>query len=116
MNKTKYCTCEETKDDFGDCVPNEKGKECIACGKKIMKVYGGSCFINGKQVRAIIACKYKKDAIDILNLSYAYFKDFWCETGNDEELKIALSKPYMIFYRGISDYTPYKALKETDRL
>lgn len=35
MNK-KYCNCEETKDEFGGCVPkDEDWIECIACGKKI---------------------------------------------------------------------------------
>jgi hypothetical protein len=36
--RTGYCTCEETKDEFGGCVPNEKGNRCIACGFRIKKV------------------------------------------------------------------------------
>jgi hypothetical protein len=35
----KYCSCEETRDDFGGCVPKDESmKECIACGKKITKL------------------------------------------------------------------------------
>ena len=33
----EYCDCEETKDDFGGCVPNETNTKCIACGKSIKK-------------------------------------------------------------------------------
>jgi len=36
MKKIKYCTCKKTKDEFGGCVPDEKG-ECVACKKKITK-------------------------------------------------------------------------------
>ena len=36
--RTGYCNCEETKDEFGGCVPNEKGNRCIACGFRIKKV------------------------------------------------------------------------------
>lgn len=35
--RTGYCNCEETKDEFGGCVPNKKGTRCIACGFRINK-------------------------------------------------------------------------------
>jgi len=34
--KKNWCTCEETMDEFGGCVPkDETYKICMACGKRI---------------------------------------------------------------------------------
>jgi len=63
-----------------------------------LKVWGGLIFVNGKQVRTIVATKYKKDAISLFDyMSIHEFNNYWCETGNDIELKVALSKPNTVF-------------------
>lgn len=63
------------------------------------KVYGGCSTYNGKQVRVIVATKTKKKAYELFGISYSYFTDYFCETGNQEELKIALENPEIVFYR-----------------
>lgn len=38
MKRSSWCRCEETRDEYGGCVPKDKSmKKCIACGKKIPK-------------------------------------------------------------------------------
>jgi len=37
MKRSNWCTCEDTMDEFGGCVPNEENTKCIACGKRISK-------------------------------------------------------------------------------
>lgn len=32
---SEYCSCEETKDEFGGCVPDKTNTKCVACGKTI---------------------------------------------------------------------------------
>ena len=65
---------------------------------KKYKVWGGLIYGNKGAKRTIIATKTKKKAIELLELPYSYFNDYWCETGNEKELKLALSKPETIFY------------------
>jgi len=71
-----------------------------------MKGFGGSFVINGKSQRGIIASDTIKKAVEILAIVYIpyyYFKDYWCETGNAKELKIALKQPYNLFCKDIDD-------------
>ena len=62
-----------------------------------LKVWGGLTFLNGKQVRTIVATRTKKRAAELLNLSAFEFREYWTDTGNETELKIALAKPETIF-------------------
>ena len=59
-----------------------------------LKVYGGN--IDGIR-RGILAFETKKEAIKILKMSMYEFNLYWGETGNDEEIKIAISKPGVVF-------------------
>lgn len=68
-----------------------------------LKVYGGRFWVRGYDTRggrAIIATRTKKRAMEILELSQSEFYNFWCETGNETELKIALAEPETIFFTG----------------
>lgn len=82
-----------------------------------MKVYGGSIFINGKQVRAIVAAKSKAAAIRFLSpygVSSSYFKGYWCETGNIEELRVGLGTPEVVFYTADRFHREYKVAPKKD--
>lgn len=79
---------------------------------KKLKVFGGNFAIKGKQVRAIIACEYKNQAIAKLGISYNNFRNFWCKTGNEKELEVGLSTPYTIFYCDINSYEKYKEYRK----
>lgn len=65
---------------------------------KNYKVWGGLTMQKGTQIRTVIATKTKKKAVELLNFSYNYFNDYWCETGNKNEIKLALSMPETIIY------------------
>ena len=72
---------------------------------KKYKVWGGITHQKGNQVRTIVATTSKKRAVEILNeyghnISYYYFNDYWCKTGNKHEIKLAVSQPETIFYMG----------------
>ena len=74
---------------------------------KKLKVYGGSFIIRGKQMRSIIASSTIKQALEVLKdvcINYSYFKDYWCETGNEKELEEALKQPYTLFYKDLDDW------------
>lgn len=76
------------------------------------KVYGITLSQGSGQIRAIVATKTKKRACELFGISYNYFINYGCETYNDKELKIALKKPEVIFYREIYDWTgEYKKLE-----
>jgi hypothetical protein len=57
--------------------------------KKQLKVWGGMKMYQGRQVRAIVAAYTKKQACGIAGISSSYFRDYWCETGNQVELETA---------------------------
>jgi hypothetical protein len=62
--------------------------------KRIMRVWGGCC---SGIYREIVATKTKKEARELFGVSYSYFEDYYCETGNKKEIKIAMSKPRTVF-------------------
>jgi len=76
-----------------------------------LKVYGGYIFggvFGSRGSRCVIAAHSLKEvsAIPVIihyNISYYYLRGYWCETGNDIELKTALAKPHTIFYVQDSD-------------
>lgn len=59
-----------------------------------LKVWGGS--YDG-MYRVIVATKTKKRAIELFGISYSRFKDYYCETKNEQEIVIATSKPNTVF-------------------
>jgi hypothetical protein len=62
-----------------------------------LKVYGGKTYVNRKPLRTIIATTTKKRAMEILGISVGEFNNYWCETGNEHELKTALNCPETVF-------------------
>lgn len=68
-----------------------------------LKVFGGNDFFGGKQKRVIVAAYNQKDAVGYmkevsgLGFSLHYFRGYWSETGNKEELAAA-KEPGMVFY------------------
>lgn len=68
-----------------------------------MKVYGGCYFRNGTQVRGIIAGT-RKIAAQKTGSSLAYILEYWTETGNAIELKLALEHPGVLFWCNNSNY------------
>lgn len=50
-----------------------------------------------RQIRAIVATTTKKEAIEKLGLNSSGGRDFLTETGNDDEIKLATSKPGQVF-------------------
>jgi hypothetical protein len=63
-----------------------------------LKVYGGSSFIRGKQVRVIVAARSMKRASELLKESYSYMREYWSVTGNKMEIETATAKPEQPFY------------------
>jgi len=68
-----------------------------------LKVYGGPIHYKGKQCRAIVATTSQKKVVELfknrkVRISLYEICNYWCETGNEKELKIALAKPNTIFY------------------
>ena len=64
---------------------------------KNYKVYGGNRTYKSKQKRIIVAAKSQKEAAALFGVSYYIFKTWYCETGNDLELSVALSNPGTVF-------------------
>jgi len=63
-----------------------------------MKVYGGTFFDwRGVQVRGVIAAT-RKEAAQKLGINQNHFNNYWAETSNNDELRIALDKPGTLFW------------------
>jgi len=73
------------------------------------KVYGMSW---GKGSRIIVATTSLNQVSKILNVDYTHIKNYCCETGNEYQIKIAMSEPGIPF---ITDdpfsNAPYKKWK-----
>ena len=84
-----------------------------------MKVYGGLIFdIDGKQKRAIITCRNRKEALSIIRKEYSpnysqyHFNNYWTTTGRDEEIKIGLKNPHEILIATNYHETEFKTYKK----
>lgn len=62
-----------------------------------LKVYGGMTYINGKRVRAIVATTTKSKIARLTHENVRYISDYWSETANSHEVRIALKKPHALF-------------------
>lgn len=62
-----------------------------------MIVYGGLTFVDGRQVRTIVAAKNRTQAARLIGESVHSFKQYWSVTGNETELAVALSAPLTVF-------------------
>lgn len=76
---------------------------------KRVKVFGGNTFVTGKQARTTVAANSQKDAIKFLEIAGVRtnlneFRNYWCETGNAQELKDASGVVgRVIAYKGMYD-------------
>jgi hypothetical protein len=64
---------------------------------KKLKVFGGCTFVDGRQVRTIIATTSKKKVSEVTGIQYTRVLDYWSQTFNKVELEIALAKPETVF-------------------
>ena len=89
--------------------------------KTKLKVFGG-LIVNakGEQVRAIVACKYKKDALAILKKEYSWtfsryhFNNYWCKTGNEIELESANRNPHKLLVAINREETKFEEYNKGD--
>lgn len=66
--------------------------------RRKLKVYGGNTFLlRGQQVRTIAAVTSAKQFATLVKTSYGYVRDYCCETGNAEEIKLAMSDVGSVF-------------------
>ena len=84
------------------CNPNIRtpwcGKPgCTAPRQAKLKVFGSCNFVIDRTTdRVVIAATSQKRAAELLGVSLYDFKQFWSETGNEEEIKAAMAKPETI--------------------
>lgn len=63
-----------------------------------LKVYGVGWM--GRH-RRIVATTSKKKAAELIGTSLYHFNEYGCETGNEEEIKMAMSKPETVFEQSL---------------
>ena len=68
-----------------------------------LKVYGCSIMFNkGRQGRSVVAVHNQKEAAKAFNESLYFVRVWCCETGNEEEVRLALKEPgKVVFMEGI---------------
>ena len=65
-----------------------------------LKVYGGMAFHNHKQERAICAVFNQAEAAQLSDVEISYIGNYWCVTGNADEINQALAKPHQLIWTG----------------
>jgi len=66
-----------------------------------LKVYGGELFNKKhKQERVVVAVHNQKELAQLTGCSLYYVRGWWCETGNEKELKKALARPHTLIWMG----------------
>jgi hypothetical protein len=58
-----------------------------------MKIYRGNLFAFGEQLEVVIASKNKSQVAKRIGETYYTINGWWNETGNDDDIKLALSNP-----------------------
>jgi hypothetical protein len=74
-----------------------------------MKVFGGLVFRGKQQVRTIVAATSQAKAAEAVGATLSGFRDWWVESGNKDELAVALAKPGQVFQASSSmskDFRP----------
>lgn len=74
-----------------------------------LKVYGWVGFRTRKeghagQTREIVAAKSMAEAARVAGIKPHYLRTYGCETGNPEELRVALADPGVVYWRPLDDY------------
>ncbi len=83
---------------------------------KQLKVYGGMLTnpnpppdrpSHRRQERVVCATTSQKELFDIIDkagiagrVSLGFLRDYWCITGNKEEIELALAKPHQLIWTG----------------
>lgn len=67
-----------------------------------LKVYGGNIFVRGVQRRAIVAASSQKEVARIIGCPLYEIREWWCETGNNRELDVALAEPGVVFHADLN--------------
>ncbi len=65
---------------------------------KKLKVYGGQTFALGYQTRTVVAARNQQEVADIAHCSLYHVRGWWAETGNKEEIRLALKNPWTPVY------------------
>jgi hypothetical protein len=74
-----------------------------------LKVFLGLSFVQGKQLRTIVAARTQKSAAQLLGIPLNHLKQYWSVTGNKIDLDTALASPEVVFHASNSerrDYSP----------
>jgi hypothetical protein len=80
------------------------------------KVYGGCFFMNRNQVRGIMAGTQAEIA-KATGSGLSYIRNYWAETGNEEDIKLALKNPGVLFWKPNDSISrPYRRVKVSDML
>lgn len=76
-----------------------------------LKVYGGN--LDGTY-QGVIAATSAKHAIFVIEasgggrMSARYFRDYWCETSNPEQVAVAMAEPGVLFISSYRDRNGYR--------
>lgn len=84
--------------------------------KAALKVFSGSGFILGIQVRGLVAAASQKAAIEALqavgmSIGPNAFRSFWTVTGNDADCETALASPGDVFVTSSTSARDYRRVK-----
>ena len=64
-----------------------------------LKVYGTLTHLLGQQVRTIAAVTNQKEFAALIGTNLSYVRDYACETGNEEEIKVAFKSVGTVFIK-----------------
>jgi len=70
----------------------------------IMKVFGVN--LDGKS-RGIVAAETQKKAAELFKITIYHFREYGCETGNKEEIDLAIKEPYTVYKREYKYGSPW---------
>ncbi len=76
---------------------------------RVLKVYGGN--YNGLQRRVVAATSGARAAM-LVGITMSHFRNFFCETGDDEEVAVALRKPGTVFETEIGRRAPWVEVEQ----
>jgi hypothetical protein len=62
-----------------------------------LKVFGVNTFLLGKQARTIAAVTSQKKFAEAIGTTLGYIQTYACETGNEGEIRVALTHPGEVF-------------------
>lgn len=61
-------------------------------------MFVGWTFVDGKQTRTVVACSSQRELSHIVNESLYYVRQMWGETGNEDQIVLALKTPRIQVY------------------